>query len=90
MGESSDAAGKRSSGLRLARQMKQALQPRAKGYRTQLRNMLWPLEERLMRMQRLIEQTLHIVQPLEQPQDSQKRHMWIQTYQRQSEWNSRR
>ena len=65
MGELCEAARKRGSGLRLARQMWQALQLRAKGYRTQLPNMLWPLEERLMRMQRLIEQTLHIVQLLE-------------------------
>ena len=45
---------------------------------------------RLMRMQRLTEQTLHTVQLLKQPQDSQKRHRWMQSYPRQSKWHSRR
>ena len=90
MGELSEAAEKQGLGLRLARQMGQARQLLTKGYRAQLPNMLWPLEERLMRMQRLIEQTLHTVQLLKQPQDSQKRHRWMQTYQRQSKWHNRR
>jgi hypothetical protein len=49
--------------------MKQARQLRTKDFRAQLPHMLRPLEERPMRMQRLIEQTLRIVQLPEQSQD---------------------
>ena len=98
LGELCRAAGKPTGlGLRLASQMKQA---RTKGFRAQLPHMLRPFEERPMRMQRLIEQTLRIlqlpkqsqdcqtlriVQLPKQSQDGQRRHRWMQTYQRQSE-----